>query len=558
MNHDELAELLNGLIATWENEVIEFKRGKKEFSQSEIGQYFSALSNEANLRHADFAWLVFGVDDKTKKVVGTDYKNGDSERIQAVANQILQNISPKITFRNIYELTHANGKVILFQIPQAPQGTPVSWQGHYYARAGESLTALGQDKVNQIHAQEKTIDWSAQVIPQATIAHLDPYAVQKAREAFAKKMQSNARFDSQAFSALSDEAFLNKARLLADGNITRATLLLLGKAESYHLLTPHPATMTWSLETEERAYEHFLPPFFLTSTELFQKIRNFQMRILPDDELIPVEIAKYDQRVVLEALHNCIAHQDYSQNARIVVAEQPNQLILESVGSFFEGQPEDYLTGNTRPKKYRNPFLVNAMVQLNMIDTMGYGIYDMLQTQAKRYLPLPDYDLSKADTVKLTIYGSVIDPAYSKLLIKNSHLKLQEIMALDRVQKHQPITKPIANALKQKHLIEGRRPNYYVSSEVAKVTGDKTTYIKNRKQDDDFYIKLVLDYIDTYESANRNDIDKLLIDKISHILTYGQKITKIGHLLTKMRKQQLIENVGSGKNSCWVRIGQKI
>lgn len=554
MNQDELTTLLNDLIATWENEVIEFKRGKKEFSQSEIGQYFSALANEANLRHADFAWLVFGVDDRTRKVVGTDYKEGDSQRIQAVAQQLLQNISPKITCRNIYELSHPNGKVILFQIPSAPTGQPVAWQGHYYARAGESLTALGQDKFNQILAQDTLIDWSAQIVENATLSHLDPQAILKARESFVKKMQSNPRFDKPSFEALSDEEFLNKARLLADGKITRATLLLLGKAESYHLLTPHPALMTWSLETEERAYEHFLPPFFLTSTELFQKIRNFQMRILPDDELIAVEISKYDPRVVLEALHNCIAHQDYTQNARIVVAEQSNQLVLESVGNFFEGQPEDYLNGRTRPKKYRNRFLVEAMVQLNMIDTMGYGIYDMHQAQAKRYLPLPDYDLSKPNTVKLTIYGSVIDPAYSKLLIKHSDLDLQEIMALDRVQKNQPITKSIANELKLKHLIEGRRPNYYVSSEVAKVTGDKTTYIKNRKQDDDFYIKLVLDYIDTYDSASRSDIDKLLLDKISDILNHGQKITKIGHLLTKMRKQLLIQNIGSGKNSCWVRV----
>lgn len=554
MNQDELTTLLNDLIATWENEVIEFKRGKKEFSQSEIGQYFSALANEANLRHADFAWLVFGVDDRTRKVVGTDYKEGDSQRIQAVAQQLLQNISPKITCRNIYELSHPDGKVILFQIPSAPTGQPVAWQGHYYARAGESLTALGQDKFNQILAQDTLIDWSAQIVENATLSHLDPQAILKARESFVKKMQSNPRFDKPSFEALSDEEFLNKARLLADGKITRATLLLLGKAESYHLLTPHPALMTWSLETEERAYEHFLPPFFLTSTELFQKIRNFQMRILPDDELIAVEISKYDPRVVLEALHNCIAHQDYTQNARIMVAEQSNQLVLESVGNFFEGQPEDYLNGRTRPKKYRNRFLVEAMVQLNMIDTMGYGIYDMHQAQAKRYLPLPDYDLSKPNTVKLTIYGSVIDPAYSKLLIKHSDLDLQEIMALDRVQKNQPITKSIANELKLKHLIEGRRPNYYVSSEVAKVTGDKTTYIKNRKQDDDFYIKLVLDYIDTYDSASRSDIDKLLLDKISDILNHGQKITKIGHLLTKMRKKLLIQNIGSGKNSCWVRV----
>ena len=220
MTHDDLSALLDDLIATWENEVIEFKRGKKEFSLSDIGQYFSALSNEANLRDCAFAWLIFGVDDKTRTVVGTDYKEGDSPRIQAVSNQVLQNINPKITFRNIYELQHRDGKVILFQIPQAPQGTPVAWQGHYYARAGESLVALGQDKINQIHAQEKTIDWSAQVVAQAKLSHLDPAAIQKARDAFVKKMQSSTRFDMDEFNRLSDEAFLNKARLLVDGQIT--------------------------------------------------------------------------------------------------------------------------------------------------------------------------------------------------------------------------------------------------------------------------------------------------------------------------------------------------
>ena len=62
---------------------------------------------------------------------------------------------------------------------------------------------------------------------------------------------------------------------------------------------------------------------------------------MPDGQLLPVELAKYDQAIVLEALHNCIAHQDYRRNGRIVVTERPDQLIFENEGSFFEGKPED-------------------------------------------------------------------------------------------------------------------------------------------------------------------------------------------------------------------------
>ncbi|GAH24399.1 unnamed protein product, partial [marine sediment metagenome] len=109
------------------------------------------------------------------------------------------------------------------------------------------------------------------------------------------------------------------------------------KPESAHLIQPHPAQMTWKLEGPEKAYEHFSPPFLLNTTALYQKIRNIQVRILPDNTLFPIEIAKYDQKVVLEALHNCIAHQDYSRNGRIIITELEDKLIFENEGSFYEG-----------------------------------------------------------------------------------------------------------------------------------------------------------------------------------------------------------------------------
>lgn len=65
MTSAELTTLLEQLISTWENEVAEFKQAGNDYDTGKIGEYFSALSNEANLRGAERAWLVFGIDDKT-------------------------------------------------------------------------------------------------------------------------------------------------------------------------------------------------------------------------------------------------------------------------------------------------------------------------------------------------------------------------------------------------------------------------------------------------------------------------------------------------------------
>jgi len=332
--------------------------------------------------------------------------------------------------------------------------------------------------------------------------------------------------------------------LTQNGQITRAALLLLGKAESAYLLSPHPAQMTWKLDGPERAYEHFGPPFLLSSSELYQRIRNIQIRVLPEDELLPVEVSKYDQRVVLEALHNCIAHQDYERNGRILVTEQLDKLTFENEGCFFEGQPGDYISGEKTPSRYRNPFLAQAMAELNMIDTMGYGIHDMHVGQAKRYFPLPDYDLQAPEQVSVALYGKVVDPAYTRMLIQNTDLPLVDVLALDRIQKNLSVDDATIRQLRKKGFIEGRKPALHIAAKVAEATGDKAAYIKTRRQDDDFYAKLVTDYLKQYHTASREDIDALLLNKLSDGLTDQQKKNKVHNLLGKWKKQGLVENRG--------------
>lgn len=548
MSQTDLLKVLEQLLVTWESEVVEFKQAKNDHPTSEIGRYFSALANEANLRGEERAWLVFGVNNTSRTVVGSDYRL-EPERLQSLKMQIAQDTEPSVTFRNIHELDHPDGRVVLFEIPAAPSGMPIAWKGHYYARAGESLTSLGLDKLDEIRKQTTAADWSAAVVSDALLSHLDDSAVLQARASFATKYAN--RFKADEVKKWPLDTFLDRARLTRDGKLTRAAVLLLGKAEAAHLLLPHPAQMTWSLEGPERAYEHFGPPFLLNTSVLYQKIRNIQIRILPDDALLAVEMAKYDRKVVLEALHNCIAHQDYGRNGRIVVTEQPDRLTFENEGNFFEGQPDDYVTGHRTPRRYRNPFLAQAMTELNMIDTMGYGIHEMHVGQARRYFPMPDYDLHEPSVVRMTVYGSIVNPAYTRLLMQKTDLPLADIVALDRVQKRLPVDDAMVKRLRRAGLIEGRKPNLHVSALVAKATGSKADYIRTRAQDDAFYGKLVTDYLGKWGKASRQDIEKLLWDKLSDALDDEQKRNKISNLITKWRRAEIIRNTGSRKTPEW-------
>jgi ATP-dependent DNA helicase RecG len=547
-SQQELSQTLTGLIAAWESEVVEFKNVGDSYSTSDIGKYVSALANEANLRDIETAWLVVGVDNKTRQIVDSNYRR-DRARLDGLKQQMSEGTSPSICFREIHEVTVDGNRVLMFEIPAAPRGMPISWNGHYYARSGESLAPLSISKLDEIRGQTLENDWTAAIVPGAERRHLSDEAIAKARQNFAiKHSQSLAPGDVANWDV---PTFLDRASLTIDGQITRAALLLVGQPTSTHLLSPYLAQLVWKLVGPEQGNEIFTPPYLLATSALYERIRNVQIRILPADSLIAVEVAKYDRKIVLESIHNCIAHQDYRLGARIVVTEMLDRLVLENSGDFFEGQPEDYVLGLKTPRKYRNPFLMQAMTRLNMIDTLGYGIHRMYVGQARRFFPLPDYDVSEPGTVRLTIPGAIVDPAYSRILIQKTDLPLADILALDRVQKGLPIDHVALHRLRRARLVEGRKNQLHVSEQVASITGDKARYIRTRAQDDAHYKQLILDFIGRFRSASREDIDELLLKNLSEALDDEQKRSKISNLLTAMRRAGSIRNAGSRAQPRW-------
>lgn len=551
MNSDKLKKILNELRELpSETEWLEFKTATNSFDFKELGKYFSALSNEANLKGRDCGWLIFGIEDATKKIVGSKYRVDSKNGLDSLKKEIADRTTNRITFKDIYELCLPE-RIIMFQIPAAPNGIPIAWNGHYYGRDGESLVALNINKLERIRNQTKP-DWSAQICEEATIKDLEPNAILKARHEYKVKFPKLA----EDIDKWDDITFLNKAKVTINGRITMTAIILLGRVESEHFISPSAAKISWILKDEhniEKDYEHFGPPFLLNTDLCLTKIRNLKYRYLPDNTLFPIEITQYDSYVIREALHNCIAHQDYGLHSRIIVVEKPDELVFVNAGNFIPGSIEAVIKQDAPQSYYRNHFLATAMEKLNMIDTIGGGIKKMFLKQKERFFPLPTYELGKNDEVKVRISGKIIDENYTRLLLNESWLDLSEVILLDKVQKRMKLTKNEIFVLRKKKLIEGRHPNIFVVSKVAEVSGDKASYIKNRPFDHKYYKQLVVEFIREYGSATRKEIDGLLKNKLSDVLNAKQKKTKINNLLNQMaNKEHLIKNEGSDHNPKWV------
>jgi ATP-dependent DNA helicase RecG len=191
---------------------------------------------------------------------------------------------------------------------------------------------------------------------------------------------------------------LNKAKVCIKGKITRSAILLLGKSESEHFINPSTAKISWILRDKDnidKDYQHFTCPLLLNTDQVYYKIRNLKYRYISDGTLFPEEVDQYDAYIIREALNNCIAHQDYTMGGKINLVELENsKLVFINCGSFIPSSIEEVVIADAPEPTYRNPFLVETMINLNMIDAIGSGIRRMFNIQRKKFFPLPDYEFS--------------------------------------------------------------------------------------------------------------------------------------------------------------------
>lgn len=514
----------------------EFKNLKhfvKGHEGEDIISYVSAIAN------MEGGHLVIGVEDNTLNITGIeDFYNYTPENIVLKILEQTPNLSSEGFYVEPFTTSDTVKTIWVFHIPKHQPRKPVLAHNKPWQRVENSLVRMRPEREHAILNEPlaEIDDWSAEICHGATIADLSDEAIAKARENYKNKFPEQAADVDE----WDNKTFLNKAKITKRGKITNAAIVLLGKPESEHFINPAIAKIRWILKDKdniEKDYVVLSCPLLLNTEEIYRKIRKVKYRYMRDGSLFPEEMDQYEPYVIREAINNCIAHQDYRLGGHInVVENEDGYLTFSNLGSFIPGTIERVISEDAPEEHYRNPFLATAMLNLKMVDTIGSGIKRMFNYQRQRFFPMPDYQLS-GNKVVVKVIGKVLDMEYARVLARIPSLSLEEIMMLDKVQKKLELNEAEIKRLRDKKLIEGRKPNFFISLKVAKETGQKATYIKNRAFDKEHYKKMIINFIRKYDKASRSDIDNLLMDKISDVLTDAQKRNKIRNLLYEMSKK---------------------
>lgn len=383
----------------------EFSNLKHSVSGKEMDDVISYVSAISNMNGG---FLVIGVKDKTLEITGIkEFHDYTTENLKFRIYDLCTYLPEENFSVDDYTTSDTNKTVWIIQIPKHSPRRAVIAHRKAFMRRGDSLIEMTRERQESIvHEVIIGEDWTAQIVPEATIKHLDPDAVYKARAEFTKR---NPKYADE-IRKWDDEKFLNKAKLAVNGKITRAALILLGKDEYEYLLSPGIMKIRWLLKKggANLDYEILNIPMLLSVDAAEAKVRNLRIVDTKTQTMFPDEFMRYDSFTIREALHNCIAHQDYTMGARVEFVEfEDNRLVFRNAGSFIPKVVEDVIKSDCPASVYRNPFLAEAMRNLGLIETQGGGIRKMFKLQMRRGFALPEYSFEN-EYVKLIIGGTPV------------------------------------------------------------------------------------------------------------------------------------------------------
>lgn len=533
----------------------EMKNLKNSFNGQEGDDVVSYVSAIANMEGGE---LVIGVQDHTLEIIGTDLLkltfNGEPADPQNATYKLTQqcvNLSSEGLFIEEFCTSDTNKTIWIVHIPKHKPRRPVYAHRKAWQRIADSLVEMTPEREQRILSEPSAVfgDWSANIIEDATIDDLDPDAIRMAREKYTERHEIRAK----EIESWDDATFLNKAKITRAGKITNAAIILLGREESEHFLSPSVCVIRWKLlakEDKNKDFHNFHVPMIKSVEEITTGyIRNNNYVYTVSGNIFPENMMRYDVFTLREPICNAIGHQDYGMGARIELLEyEDEKLVIQNYGQFIPNSVEDVVEKDCPDSRYRNPFLMEAMCNIGMAETEGGGIRKLFVQQKKRFFPMPIYDLS-GQKVRCEIQGKVLDENFAKILVNNPDLSLPEIIMLDKVQKgeYSSLTDDAVALLRQKKFVEGKRNSLYLSFKIvesSKHIGLKASYIKNKSFNDAYYKKLIEDYLLKFGSASRTDLDELLLDKLPDVLDETQKYNKVTNLLASLRRAGKIHVIG--------------
>ncbi|MCE5340278.1 MAG: putative DNA binding domain-containing protein [Planctomycetaceae bacterium] len=532
------------LLNSKEDEHLEFKEAKENFHFEELVNYCVALANEHGGK------IILGVTDKKPRHVVGSNAFGDLGRTKA---GLMERLPIRIYAE---EITYNNCRVVIFDIPSRPIGTPIQYKGAYWMRRNDALVAMTPDMLKRIF-DESGNDFSAEICPNTTINDLSPDAI----EEFRKRWQKKSR--NQALSDWTHEQILDDAELRVNNGITYAALILMGTRQALgKYLAQSEIVFEYrsnNIAGPANQREEFREGFLLCYNRLWELI-NLRNDIQHyQDGLFMQDIPTFSEGSVREAILNAVSHRDYRNAGSIFIRQFPRKIEIVSSGGFPTGITAENILNRQFP---RNRRIAETLAKCGFIERAGQGADRMFVESIKQSKPLPDFSDTDEYQVSLVLNGEIQDVNFLKFLEKVGQEKsisfgTNELLTLNAINGNKEITPtmlPILHSLVEHGIVEvvgrGRGTKYLLSRRFYTFLGKEGIYTRKRGLDRNEKKELLVKHIKS------NGTDGCKLQELQDVLPSCSKY-QIQRMLQELKNDNRIHPQGATNSGKWV-YGAKI
>jgi ATP-dependent DNA helicase RecG len=355
---------LNKIIDSGETETVEFK-------ESPADAFFKTLSAFANSKGG----IVFLGIDKKAGIVGVD---SSADFLTDLTNRIVDKLS---LYPDIETIDIQGKRVLAVKIIRP--GFPVSFQGRYYERIGNTTREMSPQKLQALLLSKSPWD---SITGDFSFDEIDQDAV----ELFARLATDARRLTDLS---LKDTArhILEKLEYISDGKLTSAAMLLFGKNPQKHFINHCVRVGRFKTETtiidDKWARGNLFHQLDETLNILKQHIAvRYEIKTFQRED-----IWDYPIPALREAVVNSLVHRDYFDVANFTLIKvYDDHIWVTNPGGLPDGITLEELT-KPHKSRLRNPLIARAFYLSGLIEQYGSGTVRMIDWMKEAGLPEPEY-----------------------------------------------------------------------------------------------------------------------------------------------------------------------
>jgi len=520
---------------------VEFKEAKNQYaynsSRKSVLGYAVAFANEKG------GYLVFGLKDHfPHEVCG-------SKAFEGREGQLEQDVHKDIGIRIETEVLHEGpNRVLVIKIPSRPIGKPLYFNDIALMRVGDGLERMSDEMYLSI-IQEQEPDFSAKICEGITTDELDDAAIKKMIESYARKQ------NNPGFLQLSKEQVLTDLKLLVDGKLNYAALILLAKKEIIREKLAQSKTI-WEFRNSEAQIPHDArevidEPLFIAIDNIWKLVNQptLNKKYPKQSGAYIFDLFDFNEEVIREAVLNAIAHRDYTITSEVVIKQYPNKITINNPGGFPKGVTIDnILTVSSTP---RSRLMTEILEKTGLVERSGQGVDKIYAITLSEGKTDPDYTSSDMFQVSLTLRTEIIDRAFHvfinqyQISDKEPKLGVEQIITLSKIRNgiYQNLKPEILAQLEKSGLIQkvsGHTNRFTLSDEYHQIVNESQKIGKR------YLVKEIEQVLLILQGT------KLKMGEVESLLHSSLNRNQLKYLLNKLVEDQILKTEGIGRGTKYI------